>query len=298
MAIESIIPKLWSARFTFNVQRASTFINLVNGNYSGEIQAYGNSVEIPTYTGDVTVKDHDPNVDLDAPEEPDATTQTMLIDQQKYWSIAMGDVAKVQTLPAIMDQHMQRAAYKAGRSIDAHLKTRFVAKTANSISLDIGTSDTLENRIAAAKLFTSGLIKLKRTIREADLAFIGWWCVITPAIAAILEEYLAMGGNVQLSTTGEGVLSRGLPQADGSTPAFTYGGFSIWVSNDITTRTNVSTCKVGTNAAVTYANQITLVEGFRDQKRFRDIVRGLYVYGSKLVENQFLYDLKVTLVEA
>ncbi len=295
MAIEALIPKLWSARFTFNVQRASTFINLVNANWSGEIQAAGNSVEIPTYTGDVTVKDHNPAVDLDDPELPDATTQTLLVDQQKYFSIGMGDVAKVQTLPNIMDQHMERAAYKAGRAIDAHLITRFTAKSSNSIALDIGSYDTLENRVAAARAFTSGLIDLKRTIREADLPFIGWWAVITPRIASILEEYLAMGGNVQLSTTGEAILARGLPQADGSTPAFTYGGFNIWVSNDISTRTNVSTCKVGTNAAVTYANQITMIEGLRNPKKFQDIVRGLYVYGSKLVENQFLYDFKVTL---
>ena len=298
MAVEALIPKLWSARFTFNVQRASTFINLVNANWQGEITGAGNSVEIPTYTGDVTVKDHNPNVDLDSPEEPDATAQTLLIDQEKYWSIAMGDVAKVQTLPNIMDQHMQRAAFKAGRAIDAHLITRFTAKAGNEVSIDAGTSDTLENRIAAARAFTSGLIDLKRTIREADLPFIGWWCTITPQIAAILEEYLAMGGNVQLSTTGEAILARGLPQADGSTPAFTYAGFSIWVSNDVPVVSGVASCKVGTNDAVTYANQITFVEALRDQNRFRDIVRGLYVFGSKLVENQFLYDLKVTIADS
>ncbi len=297
MAVDALIPKIWSARFTFNVRRASTFVNLVNANWQGEITGAGNSVEIPTYTGDVTVKDHNANVDLDDPQEPDATAQTLLIDQQKYWSIGMGDVAKVQANGDIMDQHMQQAAYRAGRSIDAHLITRFTAKAGNAVDLDIGSYDTLENRVAAARAFTSGLIDLKRQIREDDILFTGFWCVIPPRIASILEEYLAMGGNVQLANTGEAILARGLPQSDGTpTPAFTYAGFNIWVSNDVPLASDVYSCKVGTNAAVTYANQITLVEGLRDPKRFRDIVRGLYVYGSKLVEEAFLYDLKVTIV--
>jgi len=44
----------------------------------------------------------------------------------------------------------------------------------------------------------------------------------------------------------------------------------------------------GTNRAITFADQIVKVEAIRDPDQFRDIVRGLDVYGAKVVRPDFL----------
>ena len=40
----------------------------------------------------------------------------------------------------------------------------------------------------------------------------------------------------------------------------------------------------GTNAAITFASQVAKIEKIRDINTFSDLVRGLYLYGAKVVQ--------------
>jgi len=44
----------------------------------------------------------------------------------------------------------------------------------------------------------------------------------------------------------------------------------------------------GTSRAITFANQIAKIEGYRVEKRFADAVKGLNVYGAKVVRPEAL----------
>jgi hypothetical protein len=44
----------------------------------------------------------------------------------------------------------------------------------------------------------------------------------------------------------------------------------------------------GSSIAATFAQQILKVEGYRPEKRFADALKGLYVYGTKVVRPQAL----------
>ena len=61
-------------------------------------------------------------------------------------------------------------------------------------------------------------------------------------------------------------------------------GFTIHKSNNAPTPTADHRVVIaGVPAAITFAEQVVRTEAFRSQTRFADAVRGLYVYGAKLI---------------
>ena len=66
-------------------------------------------------------------------------------------------------------------------------------------------------------------------------------------------------------------------------------GFKIWLSNNVP---NTAGAKykiiAGTNEAASFAEQILKTEAYRPEKRFSDAVKGLHVYGGKVVQPKCL----------
>lgn len=67
-------------------------------------------------------------------------------------------------------------------------------------------------------------------------------------------------------------------------------GFDILVSNNVSFLTGPTEFKVvaGTSLATTYAEQISKVEAYRPERRFADAVKGLHLYGAKVVRPEAL----------
>ncbi len=64
-------------------------------------------------------------------------------------------------------------------------------------------------------------------------------------------------------------------------------GFAILKSNNVPNTANtLYKIIAGTSMACSYAEQIVKLETFKPEKRFGDAVKGLHVYGSKLVRPQ------------
>ena len=60
-------------------------------------------------------------------------------------------------------------------------------------------------------------------------------------------------------------------------------GFRIYVSNNIVNAQNCHKCFARTKRAIAFAEQINEVEAYRPEKRFADAVKGLHLYGAKVV---------------
>jgi hypothetical protein len=68
--------------------------------------------------------------------------------------------------------------------------------------------------------------------------------------------------------------------------------FTLYLSNNLMSVTDGSftaySCLFGTNAAITFAAQMTKMETLRAESTFGDLVRGLNVYGFKIVKPEAL----------
>ena len=71
-------------------------------------------------------------------------------------------------------------------------------------------------------------------------------------------------------------------------------GMDVYLSNNIDSLTNGNGAIAGVKMACTFAEQIVQTEAYRMEKRFADAVKGLNVFGCKVIYPDALVCLKKT----
>lgn len=282
MAVTGFIPKLWSARLLNALDKSHVFANVVNRDYEGEIKKMGDTVHINTI-GAVTIGTYTQNTDFSSGPETLATTdQTLTIDQAKYFNFQVDDIDAAQAAGDIMDKAMTRAAYGLADASDKYI-AGILAGAADTTNLVSSTAVAL----TSSNVYEN-VVKMRTILDKANVPTAGRWLVIPPEMYALIlldDRFVKTGGEMA-----EGILRTGLvAQA---------AGFDIYLSNNCVSA-NVSdkvtyTIVGGVDSAATYAEQIVSTEAYRPEKRFADAVKGLHVYGAKVVDKAQLACLKAT----
>ena len=282
MAVTNFIPELWSARLLNALDKSHVFANVVNRDYEGEIKKMGDTVHINTI-GAVTIGTYTQNTDFSSGPETLATTdQTLTIDQAKYFNFQVDDIDAAQAAGDIMDKAMTRAAYGLADASDKYIAgilagAADASNLVSSSAVALTSSNVYEN-----------VVKMRTILDKANVPTAGRWLVIPPEMYALIlldDRFVKTGGEMA-----EGILRTGLvAQA---------AGFDIYLSNNCVSA-NVSdkvtyTITGGVDAAATYAEQIVSTEAYRPEKRFADAVKGLHVYGAKVVDKAQIACLKAT----
>lgn len=274
MALTNFIPQLWSGALLAHLDKAHVVGNLVNRNYEGEIRQYGDTVKI-SQIGDITVNDYVENTDINDPEELSVTQKVLTIDKQKYFNFQIDDVDAAQIRTSLMDAAMQRAAYA-------------LADATEKIILTAIDTDATNKLLPAAALDETNvykeIVKMKVAMDKANVPSQGRWLVVSPDTHALLlqdQRFVATGGTMAEETLRNGFIGRIL-------------GFDVYLSNNISTLTNGNAAIAGVNMAVTFAEQIVETEAYRMEKRFADSVKGLNIFGVKVIYPECLVCLKST----
>ena len=282
MAVTGFIPKLWSARLLNALDKSHVFANVVNRDYEGEIKKMGDTVHINTI-GAVTIGTYTQNTDFSSGPETLATTdQTLTIDQAKYFNFQVDDIDAAQAAGDIMDKAMTRAAYGLADASDKYI-AGILAGAADASNLVSSSAVAL----TASNVYEN-VVKMRTILDKANVPTAGRWLVIPPEMYALIlldDRFVKTGGEMA-----EGILKTGLvAQA---------AGFDIYLSNNCvranSNSTDTYTIVGGVDAAATYAEQIVSTEAYRPEKRFAYAVKGLHVYGAKVVDKAQIACLKAT----
>ena len=284
MAISSFIPQIWDARLLNALDKAHVFANVVNRDYEGEIKQQGDTVKINTI-GAVTIGDYTKNTDFTSGPETLATTaQSLTIDQAKYFNFQVDDVDAAQAAGDVMDKAMERAAYGLNDAADAYLAKQ-LADAITSANANIVATDAVA--LTAANVYEN-VVKMKLLLDKANVPTVGRWLVAPPEMIALIlqdDRFVKTGGSMAEDVLQNGVVARA-------------AGFDIYMSNNCfskaATGTTTFTVTAGDEGACTYAEQIVSTEAYRPEKRFADAVKGLHVYGAKVVDAKRLAGLKCT----
>ena len=282
MAVTNFIPELWSARLLNALDKSHVFANVVNRDYEGDIKKMGDTVHINTI-GAVTIGTYTQNTDFSSGPETLATTdQTLTIDQAKYFNFQVDDIDAAQAAGDIMDKAMTRAAYGLADASDKYIAgilagAADASNLVSSSAVALTSSNVYEN-----------VVKMRTILDKANVPTAGRWLVIPPEMYALIlldDRFVKTGGEMA-----EGILRTGLvAQA---------AGFDIYLSNNCVSvnsnSTDTYTIVGGVDAAATYAEQIVSTEAYRPEKRFADAVKGLHVYGAKVVDKAQIACLKAT----
>lgn len=274
-ALTNFIPQVWSAQLLNSLKASLIYgqTGVINRNYEGEISGFGDTVKINTI-GTVTVGDYTKNDDMSAPQDLSGTQTTLTINQSKYFNFQIDDVDKAQTNPKLMSQAMIESAYALRNTADQFIASTMVAgvKTGNTIGSD-GTPETVTAENAIDLLVDLGTI-----LDEANVPEDGRWVILPPWYHAMIEKspkFQYTSENMS-SVVRNGVVGR-------------IAGFDVMKSNNVpNTAKEKYKILAGHGIATTYAEQINDVEAYRPEKRFADAVKGLHLYGAKVVRPEAL----------
>lgn len=275
MAINAFKPQIWSAELLVALRKSLVLAQpgVVNRDYEGEIQAAGDTVRI-TSIGDPTIGTYSPNSTTITPEQLTDAQRTLTIDQAKYFAFQVDDVDARQASGNVMPEAMSRAAYKLRDVVDQTIASFYTSVNAASA---LGTIAVPAGTPTAA--YDSILVPLKVKLDEASVPTEGRWVAVAPWLhGRLLLDSRFIKVNESGTDTGlrNGMVGRA-------------AGFDVLVSNNMPLVTGDDYATLaGTSAAISYAEQINNVEAYRSQASFADVVRGLHLWGAKVIRPEAL----------
>ncbi|MEU8623312.1 P22 coat protein - protein 5 domain protein [Streptomyces sp. NPDC048669] len=272
MSIANFKPEIWSAQLLTALRASLVYAQpqLVNTNYEGEISSQGQSVHITTI-GDPTIGDYAPG-DKIAYESIETAGTDLIIDQGKFFFFALDDVDKVQALMNPMAQMATNAAYGLRDKADAYVANLYTgvagANTVGSTGSPINTFTT------PTDAYSKVLVPLRTKLNRANVPTEGRYVVGSPEfIGSMLNDDRFVRADASGTTDGlrNGFVGRA-------------AGFDILESNNTPNPTgDIQVIQAGYPGAITYAEQILQTEALRLQDTIADAIRGLHVYGAKLL---------------
>jgi N4-gp56 family major capsid protein len=274
MAVTNFVPDLWSAKLLVALRkRLVAGVACVNRDYEGEIKRQGDSVKI-TSINDVTIGSYTSHSDITV-EDIDDATRSLLIDQAKYFAVELDDVEKAQHVKgggSPLAQAVDNAAYQLASTADAFLLD-LINDAAEGTSNDLGT---VAIHTTARNLYDS-FVDLAVALDVANVPEMGRFAVVSPAVHGRLlklDEFIAAGDAPSAESRANGRVGE-------------VAGLQIYKSNNLPAVTDAAATGglaiAGYAGATTFAEQIVSVEAARMEKRFADMVKGLHVYGGKVV---------------
>ena len=275
MAITKFIPTVWSENLYQELGKQYIGVANCNREFEGDIREKGNIVKI-CGLGKILVSDYTKNSNMKVADTLSDNERELVIDQAKYFNFQLDDIDRAQSSPRLMEAAMKNAASALADTADAYVYSLY-NQAGSTISCANTTVDNIINLLidARTKLFSNNVSDPKDIVFE-----------VSPNIAGMILK-----AKVNLSTDNTDALENG---CIGS-----IGGCKIFVSNNVYSLQNseamVYKCLARTKRAIAFAEQLSEIDAYRPELRFADAVKGLHLYGAKVVypKEMVLLDLSV-----
>lgn len=283
MALDSLTPTLWAPSFLKPLYKSHVFAGLTNKQYEGLISNYGDSVKIHE-VGAITINDYT-KFSVTGSTSTAITWQALtaaekmlIIDQAKYFSFAVDKVDLTQNLPKPIEQGLEQAGYAMADEIDTFLSELIADGSGNIVTaatVSAGSALSLVSRFA-------------RELDENNVPQNGRFLVVPPFFHQDLVEAFSGGisaTSVPKEFTG-GVLANGFVGQ--------VYGFNVLMSNNCHTSSGTAIISAFHHDAVAYAGQLTHLKYVEREDYFDQGVKGLYLYGAKVIRPSAIVTCDVT----
>tara|TARA_Y100001938_G_C8083860_1_gene430736 strand:+ start:1361 stop:2323 length:963 start_codon:yes stop_codon:yes gene_type:complete len=291
----AFLPEIYSKKVLNFFRKASVVEAITNTDYAGEISGFGDTVKIINEP-EITVFQYERGADVTKTALTDAET-TLIVDTANAFKFIVDDIESQMSHVNFKEVASSSAAYALRDAFDAGVMAKmFSGVSASSpdhiIGSDSATADSsMTHATNSVDLLGSDgtgvdaidlMARMARLLDDQNVPEEGRWFVAPPSF----YEELAQSGSKLLSVdfnAGQGSIRNGLVSSG------KLRGFNMYKSNNIAATSN-ATGKVlaGHISSVSTAQTITSTEVLRDPSSFGDIVRGLHVYGAKVLRPKAL----------
>lgn len=295
------IPEIWSGKLQVKFYQTTVLAEITNNDWEGEIRDQGDKVEIRTVPT-ITINNYTKGQTLTS-QVPTNDVVELSIDKGKYFQVVVDDVDDVQSDLKLMDIFTNDASQQMKIAVDTDVLSALVGAsatanegaTAGAISGDINLGVSTGGSKAARKITSTNvidyIISMGQCLDEQNAPEDGRWMLIPAWMAAKIKT----SDLKDASITGDSMT----PLRNGRLGMIDR--FTLYVSNLLPSQTSItgegqdSSVKAfstfaGTRDAITFASQITKMETLRSTATFGNIVRGLNVYGYKVIKPEALVE--------
>jgi hypothetical protein len=304
------IPQLWSQKLNAKFYANTMMTEISNTDWEGEIKNQGDTIRIRTAPS-ITINDYAGAGTTLTSEVPAPIFQDMQIDQGKYFSVQVNDVLEHQADLDLMNMFTDDAAKQLKINIEndvfynwfvtsgANAANKGATAGLNSGAYNLGT-DAAPIDQATPKNVLNAILGMSSALDEQNVPEDGRWLIITPRDRQLLmqtdiaQAYFTGDQSSTIRTGKIGMLDRFTVYVSNLLPKGQAGKGLVPGLSATSTGSTVSSAKArrmmvaGTSHACSFASQISKTEPLRNQTDFGDIVRGLAVYGRKVVKPEAL----------
>lgn len=266
MAI-TFIPEIYSAIMLTSLKKAHVYAQpgVVNRDYEGDISGQGDTVKIRSLSRP-TIGTYTKGSTTITPEQLSDAQRALYIDQSKYFAFELDDVDAAQSAGGELTTALQEATYGLRDVADQYVAGLYTgAQSANQLGTISVTT--------AAGAYTV-LRRLRTALNKANVPMEGRYCIVPAFFEGLLLEddrFVRVDASGSDQGLRNGIIGRAL-------------GFDVMMSNNAPLVTGDDwAVQAGHPSAIAYAEQIVKVETYRPDDSFSDAVKGLHVYGAKLI---------------
>lgn len=273
MSITATIEKLVSTKIIRTLDNNLVAKKICTMDTGSQIKSMGDTVYFPTLA-EPTVNDYTGTVSY---EDLEDGSIALLIDQKKYFAFKVDDIEKFQSSIDLKGAQTERAGYKLRDNADKYV---------------LGLYGGAENTVANVSVNSANVLEvvgtMVRVLEDNNVEGGNKWIVIKPWIA----EKLRLAG-VKFS------INEGIDGGKGGLSWANYLDTDLYISNNVPTTGSegsfVSQIMAGSYNAIVYAEQILKTEVIgRLEETFGTGVRGLHVFGSKVIKTKELVKCQMT----
>lgn len=258
MAYNNFKQTFWSKHIQHELEKRAILAEWCNREFQGEAKQ-GNKVKI-LGVGTPAIGNY-VGTTIGTPETVADTSVFLDIDKAKYFNFMVDDVDEAQSVPGLMEALMDEATKAMALQIDTDIAALAVGAGTISSSTQINTSALAKTAVDNAIL----------ALRENDVQIDDEVVIeLPPFVYQLLKDKY-----IDLLTANTEMLKKGIVGY--------YDNALVRVSNNLYNDNTDYYAMARTKKAIAYVNQIDKVEPYRPDTLFSDAIKGLNVYGAKIV---------------
>lgn len=287
------IPEIWSGKLIEKFYAATVLAAISNTDYEGEIRNMGDKVKIRTKPT-ITIRDYQLDQQLTV-DRPSSGAVELTIDYAKYFNLVLDDIMERQSDMNLLSMWADDASEQMKIMIDTGVLAGVPAGVApanqgatagiKSQNINLGVTGTPVIPVPTAgqpNQIIDVIVNMGQCLDEYNIPETGRWLIIPPWIGSMIKKSDLR--NASISGDGVSLVRNGrLGMID---------RFTLYSSNllpAVTDGTHKATYLLaGHPAGLTFASQISQMETLRSESTFGTLLRGLQVYGWKVLDGTTL----------
>ena len=263
MAISNFIPTVWSEALCQSLDKAYIGVAHCTREFEGDIKEKGNTVKI-CGLNDVSVYDYFKNSNMRSAEALSDFSTELTINYAKYFNFQIDDIDHAQSNPKLMQLALKNAANALAAEADRIVfNTCSIAE--NAYQATASKSTVIHDIISACTL----LQEFNGAALD-DVVF-----EVSPSVAALITE-----AKLNLASDNTKMLETGCIGSIAGCKVFVTSQINIGEDDNCNP---VHRCILRSTRAVAFAEQLSEIHAYRPELRFADAVKGLHLYGCKIV---------------